>query len=420
MAGPPKSPKSPEFTAVAPKRVTFLPSLGKYTLAGESGPKLPVRVNCFEVLAAAELEAWDWYRDFVDKKFTFLGRSLTNGAHSILAKHLRSIEAGLVAGTATPVPVDHEDHDEDDQAPDDHEHDHQDDHDEDAHPPEQDTKMHTSTPFEVGTDFGLAGAPDHRNGILHRGARKKPTGANLSLHLFGLAIDVDYDFNMYPKDQGRTALNNILAQARLLFEPALEPQPAPDLPWGWPKKGKKFKSLKYADVVQINTKVKAYIDLIDDDVALQALLTAATAAPWKDASLEDAKAVVEKDFHDAFSVIRSGNTKAKQQAVYDIARESGIMTLTQELHDGIGLSWGGSYGDTMHFDARNLKGHPKTIRAAIKAYKKNTARHEELAEIWSEFESLCKGKDKDTGKKLPTPETLDTMTTKFLEQYPKP
>lgn len=38
--------------------------------------------------------------------------------------------------------------------------------------------------------------------------------------------------------------------------------------------------------------------------------------------------------------------------------------------DGIGLGWGASYGDIMHFDMRN-KGDGKKVRRAIKSYKKD-------------------------------------------------
>ena len=46
----------------------------------------------------------------------------------------------------------------------------------------------------------------------------------------------------------------------------------------------------------------------------------------------------------------------------------GLLDLDKRLVEEIGLDWGASYGDIMHFDMRN-KGNGKKIHAAIERYK---------------------------------------------------
>lgn len=218
------------------------------------------------------------------------------------------------------------------------------------------------------------------------------------MHFFGLALDLDYDFNFFPETSGRTAINNVLKDARLLFEPDAEPQKEPEVPWGWPKKSNKFKNLEYEQVRQINEKLINFFGLIDDKVKLEELRSAAKAEPWTNfADVEIARKHIEQLLSDMFSVIRD-----KKDGTLKIGKKTGIMTISKELHDGMGLSWGGAYGDTMHFDARNLaKG--KQIQNAIQSFKKDTTKHKELAEVWKSF----------IGK------NEAEMLTEFAKHYPK-
>jgi hypothetical protein len=420
-------------TAVAPKRRTFLPSLSYYARPGSGSTSLPVRLSCFEVLDKAGIEPWGWFSNFADAKFTFLGRTFTGGVHNILAKQLREDEEAFIAaygkqkgqGGADEPKGDEpsggdddggaDDDEEDDsvlfEKNDDEENDEEDGDDEEHN----DTQLTKSEAFEAGTFFGLAGAPGHPRGIKLRGAREIPQSASVSLHFFGLAIDVDYDFNFYPESFGRLSWSNVLAKGRLLLEPTLTPQEKAEVPWGWPhttskdKNGKdiySFKRLKYPDVVKLNENLKRYLALIEDAEALTGMLSSATRDPWKGASVEDAQSIIKNDLADMISVIRSWKKNKKKQAVSArIAQKTGLMTITKEFHKGLGLDWGGAYGDLMHYDARNIAGDPKKISKAIAAFKSNSKRHKELAKIWGPL----KGDSNE-----------EARLAELLKAYPKP
>jgi hypothetical protein len=431
MAGGPNESKK---TAVAPKR-TFLPSLSAYRQPADGSPKLPVRVSCFEVLKKADINPWSWFSNFADLKFTFLGRPFSGGVHNILAKHLREKEKDFIKAFEETKKTDDDGGDDDDGggveggsgggggeeeeddsdlfADDDDEEEEGDDDDDDDG--QNDSKLGGSDAFAAGTWAGLEGPPDFKRGIKIRGARKKPTSAKLSMHFFGLAADFDYDVNLYPRTAGRKAINNVLANARLLLEPSLTPQDEPAVPWGWPRtittkkdgtKKTKFHRLKHPDVVKINEKIKAYFDLFNDVVKVQALLPATTAAPWADLGndVEAAQLLIGKDISDMLSVIKPRKNEKDASRVFRIAQKKGLMNITKTFHQGIGLDWGGAYGDLMHYDARNLSGDPQKIRKAIKAFAKDKKLQKELAKIW---DPLKKSGDQ-------------ARLTELIKQYPKP
>lgn len=423
---PDPEPSTPVAAATpAVPQTTFLPALTVYATVTDGGPRLPIRVTAFQVVKDAGMEPWDWFTDFAEGKFTFLGRGVTGSIHNSLAKHLREREEALLKafestsggpapegtapspapggsgagpktpskaqaseGTASELALDEgTDPTSEDLPP------------EEAAPPKPTAPASGKLkPFEVGTKLGLAGPPDFKFGLSMHGSRERPTSAKVSMHFFGLAIDVDYDFNFFPETAGRTAVNNVLKAAQLLLAPTEPPIADPVLPWGWPKTGKAFKSLDYTQVKSLNDNLVRYFALIEDSAKLTQLLNAATDESWKSLDADAAKNRIEKDLSDMFSVIR--NNKA---ATLAIGKKTGIMSLTKEIHDGLKLNWGGSYGDTMHFDMRNL-GDGKLIQDAIQAFKKDKAKQEELAKIWSPLA----GQDEAT------------LLVEFEKQYPKP
>lgn len=428
--------KTPKTTAVVPQRRSFLPSLHVYKQPTKGAPVLPIRVSCFEVLKKAGIEPWGWFSNFADEAFTFLGRPFTGGVHNDLAKQLRADEAALIevakkkkgeGGGADENEGDAADDDgqdegadegEEDEGDDDEEEEDTDDEDEDQQDDEElgnDSKLTKSDAFEAGTTLGMAGPPKYPRGIKIRGARKVPTKARLSMHFFGLAMDIDYDFNHYPETQGRLAINTVLAKARLLLDPTLEPQEKPAVPWGWPikkiktdkKTGKVtviFKHLKHSEFFKVNEKLKAYFALIQNVDALAPLLAAATAEPWKGLTVEEASELIDKDLTHLHASTRGTLNKKEQQKWHELVKKNGLMNITLELRNGIGLDWGGAYGDLMHFDARNLAGDPKKIHDGIEAFAKDKKLQKELGAKWAPL----KGQDEAV------------LLEQLLQDFPKP
>jgi hypothetical protein len=364
----------PAVTPVAPKRTTFFPSLTEFKAPKEGAPKLPVRVMCFQVLQAAGEDPWAWSRQFVDTSFKFLGRRFTGGLHEVLSTHLREKETALISFAKK------------------------------LNEQENGPGAPDISAFEAGTILGLAGPVDFPQGIPMRGARKVPTSAPVSMHLFGLAVDFDFDLNFYPETAGRTSLTNVLQKARLLFESADAPEEKPDVPWGWPQAGKKangdiiFKNLEYDEVAQLNRKVLQYAALLVDNVALTAFLTLAKAEPWSDLDVEGANKLIEKHLEDFCSTLK----RKPLEEVVATVKKTGFMTIPKKLHEELDLDWGGAYGDVMHYDGRNLA-RGRKIQRKIQAFKDDDATQKALRERWKSFE----------GK------TEAEMLPEFLKAYPK-
>jgi hypothetical protein len=348
----PADPDKPAATPVVPKRQTFFPSLTTFAAPTDGGPKLPIRVMCFHVLEAADEDPWEWSRQFADASFTFLGRRFSGGVHEVLSTHLREKEEKLIEIAK------------------------------EMNEQQNGAGASDISAFEAGTILGLAGPPDFSKGITLRGARKVPTSAPVSMHLFGLALDCDFDLNFFPQKAGRLALTNVLQKARLLLESAETAEESPDVPWGWPQVKKNvFKNLEYDKVVQLNSKILQYAALAEDTVALTAFLELAKAKPWSELDVAEAKKVIEKNIEDFCSTL---NRKPLAKTVATV-KKTGFIAIPKVVHDELDLDWGGAYGDVMHYDARNLE-RGRKIQRKIKAFKDDAAVQDDLRERWQTFE----------------------------------
>ena len=83
----------------------------------------------------------------------------------------------------------------------------------------------------------------------------------------------------------------------------------------------------------------------------------------KDETLD---AAVKKTIQDDLTLV-TNKWERKQPAQEGGDRSGGLVDLDKRLVEEIGLDWGASYGDVMHFDMRN-KGNGVKIYAAIKRY----------------------------------------------------
>ena len=248
-----------------------------------------------EVLRLAGRDPVAWYNDFTSG-VTFLGRPIRDPIHVHLAEHLHDAERRLAAryGGAN------------------------------------------ADPTAAGVALGL----DKKEKII--GSRTYPTSAAVSMHMFGLAIDVNYTANPYISKKA----NPVFARAGQLIR---------HRPAAWRAR------MTYAQLSDLNQTLKCYFALLGDDAALQASLTDATTEPWHGKTVAQAQSRIQKDLQ---SLARLWERTDRDQLA--VLRKTGFMNLKQEFVEGIGLSWGAAYGDMMHFDMRNDGGIGQRIHAAIR------------------------------------------------------
>jgi hypothetical protein len=271
----------------------------------------PVTESTAEILRLAGEDPDTWYDNFTSGR-SFLGANIRDPIHIKLAEHLGKVEAELAREYGGGDPAE--------------------------------------AGRKLGVDEEIIGARDH------------PTSASISMHMFGLAIDVNYTANPFVS----ASANDIFGRAGELVH------------------GRKaaWKSrMSYAQLSELDKTLEDYFALLDDPAALKAKLRDATGA-WKDmgGDVEQAKRQIEHDL--SGPVVRE--KRGRKSVVVDrggvgarwnrgsgkqlaVIRKGGIMDLPPELVRGLKLDWGASYGDNMHFDMRNTP-LGKKILAAIRTY----------------------------------------------------
>ena len=219
--------------------------------------------------------AADWLSNY--KSTTFLGKSVGEPIHADLVAHLKTVEATFA------------------------------------------TKYGDGDPVKAGEALGL------RENVI--GSRHAPTSAALSMHLFGLAIDVNYATNPF-----------ISASANPVFDRANK---------ALGRTVKTFRNgMTYDEIAELDT-------LLVDYFALAKVETTDAAT----------KKQIEKDL--TFVTNKWERSEPAKKAAIEAG---GLLDLDKRLVEEIGLDWGASYGDVMHFDMRN-KGNGAKIHAAIERYK---------------------------------------------------
>jgi len=172
------------------------------------------------------------------------------------------------------------------------------------------------------------------------GSRLVSSTATFSMHMFGLAVDVNYLGNPFIQSkEDIQALNNVLKNAALLMN-----QPTLSYQKGYAKN--KFDSLQ-----QLDTMLEKYFSLLDKPAELEQLVQASPSSEWRGLSVVDAKLKIQKNLDNLASLLARGGKKKtyfKQHALLDFDKR--FVVQMEEL----GLNWGGHYGDTMHFDMRAI------------------------------------------------------------------
>jgi hypothetical protein len=226
------------------------------------------------IIADAGVPA-DWLSNF--QSTTFLGKTVAEPIHADLVAHLKTVEASFA------------------------------------------TKYGGGKPEEAGKALGL------KESIV--GSRHAPTSAALSMHLFGLALDINYTTNPFIS----ASANEVFARANKQL--------------GRSVKG--FRNgMSYDDLAELDKLLEDYFALLKDE---------STSA--------DVKKTIQADLDSVTA--KWQRTKPAQKAAIEAG---GLLDLDKRLVEEIGLDWGASYGDVMHFDMRN-KGNGAKIHAAIERYK---------------------------------------------------
>lgn len=134
--------------------------------------------------------------------------------------------------------------------------------------------------------------------------------------------------------------------------------------------------MSYDDLSTLDKLLADYFALIDASAGdLQTALDAATAAPWKGTAPAAARKQIQTDLDDV-----AGRWERADPAKKAVIKAGGFMDLDKRFVQDIGLSWGATYGDVMHFDMRN-KGSGAKIQAKIQAYK--TTKEAESKANWA-------------------------------------
>ena len=294
-----RRPAAASFTAasIGPK-VTFALSTTEKVLVAASdrlkraeiseSPDKYVRA----ILRKAGIDDGAWFKSFTNA--SFLGKGIGPPIHTDLAEHLANVEKTLVdkfGGAARSA-------------------------------------------AEAGKTLGLV------EGI--GGSRPYPTSAAISMHLFGLAIDVNYTSNPFI---GESANPQFLNAGELVHGDA----------------GSVYKpNMSYDDLMRLDETLEAYFAYLEDTPALEARLAVAAGPLWKGKSVDDARKIILGDLD---TLAR----RWERRDAKDVVKKTGFLNLKRDLVVGIGLSWGAVYGDMMHFDLRN-KGNGARIQSMVRQY----------------------------------------------------
>jgi hypothetical protein len=246
-----------------------------------------------------------WFASFT--RITFLGQQVDDPVHTDLAAHLKTVEAKFA------------------------------------------TDYGGGDPAKAGEALGI------RNEAMP-GARHAPTSAAVSMHLFGLAIDINYTTNPFISKSANPVFKHaadLLGKTTKGFAPGMS----------------------YEDLTDLDTLLVGYFNLLTDEGGLEAALQDNAKAPWKGKTVKAAHKLIQADLDDL-----AGRWQRSDPAKKRKVELGGFLDLDKRLVDGMGLEWGGSgYGDMMHFDMRNT-GNGAKIHAAADAYK--ASKEAESAKAW--------------------------------------
>jgi hypothetical protein len=224
-----------------------------------------------------------------------------------------------------------------------------------------------SSPKEAGRVLGIKESL--------KGGRKESTTAGISTHTVGLALDVEYTNNPYlggteysysddlkkaiyiidnpptKKPKKWRVLNVIFKRAGILIYGKEAAYPI--------NHSYKTRLTLYDELKVLNALTIKYFNLVDNPTELTSLISTNNVNEWKGKTVDEATSIINKDY-DWFRGlvsrywkvqpdIRKGIKGVQSHAIKDV----GFLNLDRRFVDELGLDWGATYGDMMHFDMRN-------------------------------------------------------------------
>ena len=243
-----------------------------------------------EILRRAKVPDPDgFFKKFVSN-VSFLGRPINSPIHEHLAEHLRGVEQDFAAQFGGP---------------------------------DKDPKV-------AGDTLGLGAEA-------HAGARQASGTAAISMHMFGLAIDVNHYANPYLQAAGGIPSDVFLSISQLM-------QGKDDnIHLG---ASEEAAAAKYARLQAHNQMVIDYFALADPakEQDLKDKLAHASGS-WKKRDIKEARDQIEKD-------LASLGYHTQRKEDLEMLRKHGYLQLRGEVVRGMKMNWGAWYGDMMHFDMR--------------------------------------------------------------------
>lgn len=391
-------------------RPEFLPSLGRFSHPNAVFKLLiPIRVSCFEILSrvkdksrpGTKLRGWDFFRALRAKGDTFMGRTISARSaalHPEMAEALKRCEASLLAK-------------------------------------HQVDRTKRADVFKLGSTLGLSPGNEPFAGF-----RASPEAAALSMHFFGMAVDLDPITQFYldadaVKEPFESPLDKpadeVSMTTRALADRVLERADSlhreKPVPFKWDPRSPS------QQLFAANERMKRYFALADKPGEVSLLVAALRAHDppflWRDhLSNPNAVANVQDQIrNDALRLVRRGKAsqEGRESTVLSALRSHGFFAMTAELVaalEEVG-TWAGEDLDFMHVDLRGTADSiAPAIQTAIREYRDDRARQEHLAGVWSEFVQHIPRKETKPDqldlKKEVSSDALGRMESKFSGEYP--
>lgn len=171
-----------------------------------------------------------------------------------------------------------------------------------------------------------------------------------SMHLFGLAIDINYFNNPWitQKTEKKAPFKKFTSNIDALFNTSTTAG------YSYTDAQTKVKDAEALGTIfdglnAIDKNVERYFALIDNEEALKEAIAASTSKDWNTLTPAKAKKKIKADLATMSSQFSRGGGKSGN------VKKHGIMDLDRRLvvsMGEVGLDWGGKYGDMMHFDMR--------------------------------------------------------------------
>lgn len=192
------------------------------------------------------------------------------------------------------------------------------------------------------------------------GSRDYPTSAAFSMHLVGMAVDINYTDSPFIGSSS----SDIFGRAGLLIDGTI---------YSYDEKSRTYEQFE-----PMQKAIVAYFQLLDDTTKLEEKLKSpdttrwplgkkdklALAKSWEGMTPDLAKKQIQADLTFIAKRWERKEDQVKQHGFLGVSKE-----LIETMTKGNATNWGGgSYGDIMHFDMRT-QGKGATINSAFAAYK---------------------------------------------------